>query len=151
MLQKGRCAKHPFQVAALTFSIFFPIPQLSHVLESPGLLVLLLFSMFGSIYTAIFKAGPNVLRKTFRYCISSLTSSYARTDSLINVWNKLFSSHFVLEFTKISTKVTSSRSFFVSLQRYRNLFHLPLTFYLFFSFFFLDWLNHFCPKAQSQL
>lgn len=39
MLQKGRCVRHPFQVAALTFSMCFPIPEPSHVLQTPGLLV----------------------------------------------------------------------------------------------------------------
>lgn len=50
-------------------------------------LVLLLFSMFGSDYIVIFKAGSNSLGKTFRYCTPSLTNSCARTDSLINVRN----------------------------------------------------------------
>lgn len=52
---------------------------------NPNLPVLLLFSLFGSIYTAICRAGSNSLGKTFIYCIHSLTDSYARTQSLINV------------------------------------------------------------------
>lgn len=79
LLQKGRCGKYRFQVATLPFSILFPIPELGHMLETPACLVRLLFSTFGSISTVIFKAGFNSLGKTFRYCRSSLTNSYART------------------------------------------------------------------------
>lgn len=78
LLQKGRRVKYRFQVATLTLSILFPIPELGHMLETPACVVLLLFSMFGSISIAIFKAGSNSLGKTFAYCRSSLTNSCAR-------------------------------------------------------------------------
>lgn len=103
-----------------------------------SLLVRLLFPVFGSIYIAILKAGSNLLGKTFRYCISSLTNPYARADSLINVWKQLFLSHIILVFSMVCARVTFI-GFLVLLQKHRRKSHLPLKCDLFFSFFWTSW------------
>lgn len=140
LLHKGRCAKYPFQVAALTFSILFPIPELSHVLGTPSLL----FSMFGSIHTALFKASFNSLGKTFRDCISSVTNSSTRTDSFIEVQKQLFWS-FPLGIHRVWTKIPP---FPPSLFLFRSTeVRLPLKFYLLFLFVLVELL---LPKALGE-
>ena len=148
LLQKQRHAKYPFKWQPWCWTYFFPSRSWATCLKS-HLLVLLLFPMFASIYIAIFKAGSNSLGKTLRYCIPSLTKSHARTDSLINVRKQLFSSHFILDFNTVCTKVTFIRFFFVLLCRYRSKshFHWNVTF----SFHLFGLVELLLPKRLRQI
>lgn len=103
----------------------------------------LLSPLFGSIYTAVSKQVPTRLGR-----LSDIVylAWQTRMQGLIpsSQREQLFSSHFILDFSKFCPKVTFIRFFFVLLQRYRSKSHLPSKCYL--LIFWTGW-NTFAPKA----
>lgn len=93
--ERDRCRTTPFQCRPWP-SAPFPTPERSFMLESPGLLVLLLFHMFSSIHAA----RSSLPGKMARDGPLSVTDLHARLISS-SVWRNSYSGHFLWEFTKI--------------------------------------------------
>lgn len=95
----------PFQTPALTFSTLSPT-QWSYILETLGLLALLLFDTLGSNQITVSNAGCSLPGKLSRDCPSKCDKPTCKADFLISVQNS-YSGHFLREFTKVSSKKKS--------------------------------------------